>query len=141
MKPERRARLERIYAAFARRDADLLCPEISEDFAFSPVTARELGRVEPYRGRAGVAEYLADVERVWIELRLTQHSYTERGEHVLVRGRVWARGATRLTDNPAAWLWRFGDERPVECRVFDDEAAAITAFEACATPTGSVDQA
>src|SRR4051812_40264657 len=60
-----------IYDAFARRDVEAAIELVAEDFEVLPTgTARAVGRTEPYRGRAGLREYLADTERAWQELRL-----------------------------------------------------------------------
>ncbi len=89
-------------------------------------------RSEPYRGHAGIAEYLDDVTKVWDELELEPvefHQLDSGG--VLVYGRVRARRGTMRVDSANAWLWRLEDEMVAAVEVFGDlgEAAAVLSAE------------
>jgi ketosteroid isomerase-like protein len=130
VRPERRRKLERVYRAFSARDTDSIAAELGEGFEFHAVTGRRVGRSEPYRWPEGLEQYFADVERVWEELRLTPQRFYERGDTVLVIGRVWGRTKAQLTDSPVAWLWRFDGDELVEGRAFERRDQGVELFEA-----------
>jgi ketosteroid isomerase-like protein len=126
----RREKLLGLYRAFHDRDVPAAGADLSDDFEFHTVTGERLGRTEPYRGREGLQQYFADVAAAWSEIRLEPQRFHERGEEVLVLGRVWARdrGGT-LIDRPAGWVWRFRGGRLVYGRAFEDAIEARAAFE------------
>ncbi len=125
------ARVERLFAAFNRRDdADLvaLCdPEL--DF-FPASTAEAVRRSEPYIGPAGIREYLSDVAKAWEELLITPMAIDQRGQSLLVRGRVYARSHQRgIRDMPTAWIWELRGDRFIRGEVFPDPERAVRSFE------------
>jgi len=126
---EREQQLKRIYRSFAERDLEGMQAEAGPDFEFQTVTGARVGRTEPYRGPAGLAEYLADVERAWVELRLVVHGFEHRENATLATGRVWARSAQALTDLPAGWVWLYTGGRLVRCEVYDSVEAARGRFD------------
>jgi ketosteroid isomerase-like protein len=116
------------FAAFERRDADLLASISSPDVIFEAMTARIAAGGEPYRGREGMRRYLEDVASVWQELRLAPDAFREGdGGVVVATGRVYAWGAGRVIDAPAGWLWRIEDGLITYGRVFETAAAALEA--------------
>ncbi len=54
----------RLFHAFNQRDADGIVALCSEEMEFLALTGEEVGRENPYWGRDGLREYLADVEQV-----------------------------------------------------------------------------
>ena len=120
--------VQQMFPAFDRRDADAFIGFCAPDMVFEPVTARMVGGGDPYRGHEGLRAYLADVDRVWQDLRLTPDAYHE-GEDgtVVVTGRVYAWGAGRVIDSPAGWLFRLRGEKIIYARVFETAAAALEA--------------
>jgi ketosteroid isomerase-like protein len=119
--------IQRVFAAFARRDFALLAELTDPDLEFYAATGREVGHDGAYRGRDGLREYLTDVARVWEELRPEPREFRERDDLVVVTGRVYAWGLGRVVDTPAGWLWRLRDGRVLEGRVFDNEQDALAA--------------
>jgi ketosteroid isomerase-like protein len=119
--------IQRVFAAFARRDFALLSELTDPELEFWAETGREVGRGDAYRGRNGLRDYLADVGRVWEELRAEPREFREQGDVVVVTGRVYAWGLGRVVDTPAGWLWRLRDGRVLEGRVFDNEQDALSA--------------
>ena len=119
--------IQRVYSAFARRDFALLAELTDPEFEFWAATARAAGHDGAIRGVDGLREDLADVARVWEELRAEPRDFRERGEVVVVTGRVYAWGLGRVVDTPAGWFWRVRDGRIVEGRVFDNEQDALVA--------------
>lgn len=117
-----------MFDAFAQRDAEALLSVAHPDIVFSPPT-RRLARGEgAYYGHDGLRAYLADVARLWQELRSEPDEFIEIGDdQVLCTGRVYAWGVGRVVDTPAGWLWRLRDGRVIEGRVFETRRAAYEA--------------
>jgi serine phosphatase RsbU (regulator of sigma subunit)/ketosteroid isomerase-like protein len=119
--PER-ALVERLFAAFNRRDGeeiDALCDDRMEFFATG--TAEAIGRDAPYVGPAGLRQYLSDVEQAWDELLITPSSVERQTGSLMVLGRVYARSRLLgIRDIPVAWTWRLEGERFVRGEVFPD---------------------
>jgi ketosteroid isomerase-like protein len=119
--------VRQVFTAFSRRDIETLVALSDPDILFVPPTGRLAGRDEPYRGHEGLRTYLADVARVWQELRSEPDEYVEIGDTVLCTGRVYAWGVGRVIDAPAGWVWRLRDGLIVEGRVYDTRRAAYEA--------------
>jgi ketosteroid isomerase-like protein len=115
------------FDAFSRRDVAALAELIDPDFEWATPTARVAGRSEPYRGHEGLRDYLADVGRVWQELRSEPEEFREIGDRVVVIGRIYAWGVGRVIDAPAGWVWRLRGGRLVEGRVYDSRRGALEA--------------
>lgn len=124
------ALIERLYQCFNRRDQAGIAELCDEEMEFFPVaTAEAVGRSAPYRGPAGLREYLADVAGAWEELQITPAEIEARGAIVLVQGRVYARSRELgIRDVPVSWIWRVRDERFVRGEVFPDPAEAAQRF-------------
>jgi ketosteroid isomerase-like protein len=116
-----------VFDAFTRRDSEALLALCDPEIVFTPPTGRLAGRDEPYRGHDGLRTYLADVARVWQELRSEPDEYIELGDRVLCTGRVYAWGIGRVIDAPAGWVWRIREGRVVEGRVYETRRAAYEA--------------
>src|SRR3954465_1397732 len=100
--------VRRVFDAFTRRDVEALLALCDREIVFVPPTGRLAGRDEPYRGHEGLRTYMADVARVWQELRSEPDEYVELDDRVLCTGRVYAWGVGRVIDAPAGWVWRGG---------------------------------
>lgn len=124
------ALVERLYDCFNRREEACIVELCDEGMEFFPVvTAEAVGRDAPYSGQAGLRDYLADVAEVWEELRITPSEVEQRGERLLVRGRVYARSRELgIRDVPVAWIWELRDERFVRGEVFPDPEQAVARF-------------
>jgi ketosteroid isomerase-like protein len=130
MNESHEALIERLFNAFNRRDADSIVALCAEEMEFVAVTGEEAGRENPYRGRAGLREYLADVERIWEELLITPSTVESRGERMLVCGRVYVRSRELgIRDMPAAWIWHVSDGLFVRGEVFANPAQATAHFD------------
>jgi serine phosphatase RsbU (regulator of sigma subunit)/ketosteroid isomerase-like protein len=119
--------VERLYAAFNRRDHEEIVELCSGEMGFYPTgTAEQTGRTAPYVGPDGLREYLNDVERVWDELLITPKVAERRGGSLLVRGRVYARSRPLgIRDVPVAWIWDLAGGRFVRGEVFPDPEDAV----------------
>jgi len=116
-----------VFDAFTRRDADALLALCDPEIVFRPPTGRLAGRSDPYHGHEGLRAYLADVARVWQELRSEPDEYVELDDRVLCTGRVYAWGVGRVIDAPAGWVWRIRDGLVVEGDVYETRRAAYEA--------------
>src|SRR4028118_837134 len=71
--PSAKEVVREVFAAFARRDLPAILAACAPDVGFwpeGPGGAAGRSRTEPYRGHAGMAEYLADVAAVWERLEV-----------------------------------------------------------------------
>jgi ketosteroid isomerase-like protein len=138
---ERAAELvERLLDAFNRRDAEEIEALCDEEMEFHAVTAEEVGRSEPYVGAEGLTAYLRDVASVWEELLVNPNRVEQRGETLLVRGRVYLRSrALGIRDMPAAWIWKLSEGRFVRGEVFVDPEEAVRRFSREAPPEPTPD--
>jgi serine phosphatase RsbU (regulator of sigma subunit)/ketosteroid isomerase-like protein len=119
--------VERLYAAFNRRDFEEIVAVCDEKMQFFPIgTAEQIGRDAPYTGPEGLQEYLLDVERAWDELLITPKVVENHGGSLMVRGRVYARSRQLgIRDMPVAWIWDVKDNRFVRGEVFRDPEEAV----------------
>jgi serine phosphatase RsbU (regulator of sigma subunit)/ketosteroid isomerase-like protein len=119
--------VERLYAAFNRRDTQEIVALCDEGMGFFPVgTAEQIGREAPYVGPAGLSEYLRDVERAWDELLVTPSVVERRGGSLLVRGRAYARSRPLgIRDVPVAWIWDLSGDKFTRGEVFRDPEEAL----------------
>ena len=109
-----------IYAAFAARNLQAALLHVSEDCEIHlEGTMRIVGRTRPYRGRDGMREYFADVERAWDELTVRAEDFRVIPGHVVVMGRVEARKGGETLHRAAVWTWRLHDGKAVAVRVAD----------------------
>lgn len=129
---EATALVSRLYECFNRRDEDGLAELCDEAMEFYPVvTAEAVGREAPYRGPAGLHEYLEDVGEVWEELRIAPNEIEARGDSLLVHGRAYARSRELgIRDVPVAWIWGVRGGRFVRGEVFPDPEQADLRFGA-----------
>ncbi len=116
--------IRKVFAAFARRDLASVQDLLDPDVEFMVPTAEMAHEGDPYLGLEGMEQYFADVDRVWQELRLRPDRYRQKGDTVLVTGRVWGLSDGQITDTSAGWHWRVRDERVVYVRAFRSAAQA-----------------
>ena len=126
MSTDSEAIIRRAYAAFAARDVEALAAISDPEVEISTVTGLLAGREEPYRGRAGLEQYMGDIATVWTRIELYPQTFHEvDDERTLVFGRVRAwheRGG--FTDIANAWLWTVREGLVVKVQVFADPAEA-----------------
>jgi ketosteroid isomerase-like protein len=122
-----RGLVERLFAAFNRRDPGEIVALCDEHMEFFPVgTAEQIGRTAPYIGPEGLSEYLTDVERAWDELLIDPKVVERRGGSLLVRGRIYARSRhLGIRDMPVAWIWDLRDGTFFRGEVFRDPEEAV----------------
>jgi serine phosphatase RsbU (regulator of sigma subunit)/ketosteroid isomerase-like protein len=119
--------VERLFAAFNRRDADEIEAVCDDSLEFFPVgTAEAIGRTAPYVGPAGLHDYLTDVDRAWEELLITPSSIEQHDGSLLVWGRVYARSRELgIRDVPMAWVWDVAGGQFTRGEVFPDPDQAL----------------
>jgi len=125
----RQESVERLFEAFNHRDAAEIIELCDEEMEFFAATAEEVGRSEPYVGLEGLSAYLEDVAKVWEDLLITPKHVEQRGQSLLVRGRVYLRSrALGIRDMPTAWIWDLRGDRFIRGRVFIDPEEAVRLF-------------
>lgn len=123
--------IRKAYAAFADRDLEALIAISDESIEVSTVTGLLAGRTEPYRGYAGLSDYISDIADQWKKLELQPQHFLTVGEgRVLVFGRVRAWHGRGFLDSENAWLWTVADDRVVSVQVYADPGDARRAFGA-----------
>ena len=106
------ALVERMFEAFAARDAGTLLGLMHPEIEFFGPTATILNEGQCYRGHDGIRRYLKDADALWRRLELMPSTYREVGNHVVVLGRVSAQARDGLDlDAAAAWVWRVEHDR------------------------------
>ena len=101
-----------------------LHPAVELESRFSSV------RGEPYRGHAGIEEWMRDLDEHFAEWRLRVDDVREVGNTVIVIGGVQLRGRASdvAFDQPTAWVVDFGtDGRITRGRIYSDADAALKA--------------
>jgi ketosteroid isomerase-like protein len=114
------------FEAFALRDAGALGELADPGFVLHAPTAALTRGGEPYVGLDGLRDYLRDATAMWEELRPEPTEFHVAGDVVVAVGRVYAWGAGRVVDAPAAWVWEVRGDRLTSCRIYEDPRAALT---------------
>lgn len=127
--------VERLFAAFDRRDADAMTAVMDPEVRFEPASLRIVAR-EPYVGHAGIRRYLDDLADTWTEFRVRIGRLQTRGDVVLAHGRVYARTTDPpfVADTEIAFLWRVRDGLITWGRTLPDPAEGEVELERAAAP-------
>jgi hypothetical protein len=92
---------------------------------FEPASTK-VARRAVYHGRDGMRAYLADVDTTWQQFELSIAEVREQPPLVIVLGRVYARAAGFIADNPIGFVWEVGADGLVRWgRTFSERAAAV----------------
>jgi len=125
------------YAAFAARDAERMREVCHPEIEIEVPTAALAGREGPYRGAEGIAAYLDDLDRVWDELELHPHEFTEAGDdRVVIFGRVVTRRERTRNDLPSVWVLEFRDGLVFRVAVYSDAAQVAAQVRPLASDDG-----
>ena len=113
--------------AFNRRDAAAFGALLAPDAEIVPLRAALEGTV--YRGRNAAAEFFADADESWENLRIEVEEVRDGGECVLAFGRLYAQGRDSGVDTEMrlAWVVRFRDGEATAFRAYSDLDAALQA--------------
>ena len=129
------ALVERMFEAFAARDAGTLLALMDPEIEFFGPTATILNEGQCYRGHDGIRRYLRDADALWSRLELLPSRYREVGNHVVVLGRVRAQARDGLDlDAPAAWVWRVAGDRITWGCAYGDRDAMPRSLREAARP-------
>ena len=116
-----------LFDAFASRDLAACQAAVHPDLElFAQPTAERTGREEPYHGRDGMREYLADVDAAWEWFRVEPSDFRTAGAGVICFGVATgrARGADEDVRVPVIWVYRVRDGLVAYCRVAQTAAEA-----------------
>jgi ketosteroid isomerase-like protein len=122
--------VRRAYEAFAERNLDVWLDLADPEIEFLPAGTAALTRGgRGYHGHDGLRKYFTDVMEVWEELRVVPQRYRAVGDHVLVRGRIYARTPDGLlVDSAGHWIWRIAGGKVVWACAYADEDEALEAL-------------
>jgi ketosteroid isomerase-like protein len=119
-----RSLIEQWNAGDRTMPAELLDPEFEFETPFSSVSGT------PYRGHAGIEEWLRELDEQFSEWQNRPDSIRENGDIVIVTGSLHVRGRVSGLefDQPAALVGHFGaDHRLTRARIYLDPAEALKA--------------
>jgi ketosteroid isomerase-like protein len=119
-----RALYEQWNAGDRRDPAEYCDPDVELESPFSSVAG------EPYRGYAGMNQWIRDVDEQFSEWRVQVDDVRAVGDAVMAIGSVHGRGRASGIDVhlPMAWLTDFGaDHRITRVRIYLEVAAARAA--------------
>jgi len=117
--------IPRLFLAFNARDEAELVELSDPEIVWDAPTAALAGREGPYRGHAGLRDYIEDVGKLWDEMRATPIQVRMRGEDVFVVGRLYARGSELgIRDLPVAWSIRLRNRLFIYGEVHEDPRRA-----------------
>ena len=122
------AAVTRLMDAVDRRDVDAFVEVTTRDFEWFPVfAARVEGDV--YRGREGIATFLAEVDETWEEFRPLPEEYLDLGSSVLALGRLRTRGRGSGVpiDSPWGGIYDLRGGKISRIRTFLDHGEALRA--------------
>jgi ketosteroid isomerase-like protein len=103
---------------------ELLAPNFEFETPFSSVSGA------PYRGHAGLREWLRELDEQFSEWENRVDDIREVGDSVIIIGSLHVRGRVSGLefDQPATWVGHFGtDHRLTRARIYLDPAEALKA--------------
>ena len=117
--------VRRAIDAFSRGDADGFADLTTPDFEW----ATGLGAIEGeiFRGHEGVRTYFARLSSAWDEFRFHADEFRDRGDVVLVLGRLEGRGRSGGVPvaSPVGAVWDLRRGKIWRLRAYLDQAEAI----------------
>ena len=119
-----RAVIEHFNAGDRTVPEELLAPGFELETPLSSVSGT------PYRGYAGILEWLRDLDEQFSDWHNRIDDVREIGDNVIAVGSVHVRGRVSgfEIDQPAAWVGHFGtDHRLMRARIYLDPAEALKA--------------
>jgi ketosteroid isomerase-like protein len=119
-----RSLIEHFNAGDRTVPAELLDPDFALETPFSSVSGA------PYRGHAGIGEWLRELDKQFSEWQNRVEDIRENDDIVIVIGSLHVRGRVSGLefDQPAAWVGHFGaDHRLTRARIYLDRAEALAA--------------
>jgi ketosteroid isomerase-like protein len=128
--PESREWVARhLFDAFNDRDIDRVLGLIHPEMELRTISGSVLFDGEPYRGHAGIRQYLADIETHWEELVVRPLQVRAAGEAVVALGEVDGRGrAGGFEGLSTTWVIKFRDGLVIDAQVFSDARHARRAL-------------
>jgi ketosteroid isomerase-like protein len=120
--------VERLLRAFEQRDIEPALAELDPDVELVPIRAQLEGA--SYRGHEGYRRVVADFDEDWEELLLVPERTQESGDHVLVIGRMAAKGKASGVelDIRLVLLFELRNGKVVRLESFSDLDEAVAAI-------------
>lgn len=119
----------RLFEAFSQRDVEGALAMMHPEIVFQPMTANVTRGGEPYRGHEGIRDYMEDVEKHWVDLRVHPVQIRAAGRAVVAIGMVSGSGSAGSFENiPTTWVMKFEDDLVVHAQIFSDERPVAEAL-------------
>ena len=118
------------FAAFQRGDRESVLEALADDVEWSAPGPPEVPYAGTYRGREGVARFLATLDAALEYERWEPQEFVAQGDTVVVVGeeRWRAKPTGKVADNPWVIVVTLRDGKVVRSRNYEDTAAVQTAF-------------
>ena len=111
---------------FLRCMQPTLRPTTRCDTTFEPLST-PVERRTPYLGARGVRRYFDDLDSTWDEFRVTVERVRAHADYVVAGGRILARQASVVIDDPTGFAFRLRDGKVVWAKVYGSEDEALAA--------------
>jgi anti-sigma regulatory factor (Ser/Thr protein kinase)/ketosteroid isomerase-like protein len=115
-----------LFEAFAARDVGRTVELVDRGVMLEPLST-PVQRRTPYLGVSGLRLYLRDLDETWDEFDVTIAVTRAEGDYVVALGRIYARQASFVADDPAAFVFRLRDSKIVWAKVYRSETEALAA--------------
>ena len=115
-----------LFDAFAVREVGRTVDLVDRGVMLEPLSTPAQQRT-PYLGISGLTRYLRDLDETWEEFEVTIGEVRAGGDYVVALGRIYARQASFVADDPAAFVFKLRDARVVWAKVYRSEAEALAA--------------
>jgi serine/threonine-protein kinase RsbW len=118
-----------LFDAFAARDVARTVELVDRGVMLEPLST-PVQRRTPYLGLRGLTRYLRDLDETWEEFDVTIGEMRAEGDYVVALGRIYARQASFVADDPAAFVFKLRDAKIVWAKVYrsEDEAQAAAGW-------------
>jgi anti-sigma regulatory factor (Ser/Thr protein kinase)/ketosteroid isomerase-like protein len=123
---ENRRVVRDLFDAFAARDVTRTVQLVDRGVMLEPLST-PVERRTPYLGVSGLKRYLKDLDETWEEFDVTIGETRAEGDYVVALGRIYARQASFVADDPAAFVFKLRDARIVWAKVYRSEDEALAA--------------
>jgi ketosteroid isomerase-like protein len=120
-------------AAINKGDSEALIALADPEVDYMPYLASLSGEEGAYRGHPGLRQYVLDLAEAWVWYQVEIYRLHDLGEHVLMEGKLQARGRSSglEVEEEMAWIHSFrdgtGPGRYKRLRFFPSRAAALEA--------------
>lgn len=118
--------VRKLFDAFAARDVARTVELVDRGVMLEPLST-PVERRTPYLGVSGLRRYLHDLDDTWDDFEVTIAEIRAEGDYAVAVGRIYAREASFVADDPAAFVFKLRDSKVVWAKVYRSETEASAA--------------